>query len=164
MTEVNLDALRAAIAGPVRELTDRASHVSGSVPHRSDPGLRRSGPAAVVVPVRIANDADLASLVRMLLAIAAAPTLRAQALAGVLRIDARVAPASASPGAAIGLQMPVREPAVQASLTDKVITEALLRTRAKPGQSISIPPNAILTASAQDYARSNRIALCRGVR
>lgn len=150
--QIDLDSIRDIVSDAVRGLLDGPSI-------RGDALAGVDGEREVTIPVRVADDADAARLVRMLLAICADPVLRERALAGRLKLDVRIAgaePAEPAPAPPVrtgcGVSGVVQEP---------VITEAMLRRNAVRGQRLQINGDAVVTPSARDYARSQDIVLER---
>lgn len=128
--------------------------------------MRPSSPRrALRLPLTIGNNAELAALVEWLRKLCASAEAREAFIRGEIVIEARLdatlvrtrcaAPAVAA--SAFAAPLAGDEPATFCD--EAVITEALLRRLARPGQALAVLASVVLTPSARDHARKEGIRL-----
>lgn len=135
--------------------------------------MRPSSPRrALRLPLTIGNNAELAALVEWLRKLCASAEAREAFIRGEIVIEARLdatlvrtrcaapavaASAFAAPLAGDAPGLSGDEPATFCD--EAVITEALLRRLARPGQALAVLASVVLTPSARDHARKEGIRL-----
>lgn len=126
--------------------------------------LRRRFPAAtdaIRIPVRVRNAEDAQALAVLAGRLARLEPYGALFLQGRIRFDVAFGDGPAKAAAPVA-ERPAECGAARGSLSDQVLTEAALRRQPARIKEVEIPPRALVTPSARDYARSRGIRIVRG--
>lgn len=150
------DAVRSALSAKTTARTERAL-----VPSEASSLVR--------LPIRIRSDEDARELIRWFMAICSCTELRQLFLDGSIEIDVSVGnatPAESSSGAkttATSVPTPTSE-AHAKTLNEPVVTEAVLRRSTERGEHLIVAKSAVITPTAQDYAKSAGIRIERSAK